>query len=353
VRLVVADGQEQAWPALGGVVAHDVRDPRQRQNVLFRKGAALAAAQLDQLRALGVGEVHLLVPDDGDLAEDVAAETLASAVVGPGVRAAAARHGQVTLTAESRGFLRVRRDVLDAVNGCDGVLVFTAEADRPTDADLPVGAVKCAPLLLGSGTAARVRQICQDNGPVIDVVPFVPRRAALVILDRFGETTRDRARTSLSSALRWYGSTLDVVVTARATVADVVAAYQEALASGADLLFAAGAAATDPADVLFDGLRQTGGAVEQIGIPADPGTACWIGQIAGRPILGLASCELFGRPGALDVLLPRILSGEPLDRALLRRVAYGGLVLGGPPRLPPYHEAPEAEAETETETVAV
>ena len=43
--------------------------------------------------------------------------------------------------------------------------------------------------------------------------------------------------------------------------------------------------------------------VEQIGIPAEPGTACWVGALGATPVLGLASCELFGQPGALDILL--------------------------------------------------
>lgn len=337
--LAVIDGREPPLPASARVViSHDVRDPARRQDVLVRKGTLLTGAELERLRQLAVGELHLLVPEEGDLAEDAAAQELAAALVGPGVRAGAAHHGQVALTSERRGFLRVQCDVLDAINQCDGVLVFTTEAERPTDAEVAVGAVKCAPLLLPRATVARVQEVCRQRGPVLEVVPFQPRRAALVILDRFGEPIRERARSSLATALRWYGSSLALALAAHATAPDVATAYEGALAADVDLILAAGGAATDPADALFEGLRRAGGSVEQIGIPADPGTACWIGQVAGRPVLGLASCELFGRPGALDVLLPRVLAGEPLDRQLLRRVAYGGVVVGGPPRLPPYHD---------------
>ena len=47
---------------------------------------------------------------------------------------------------------------------------------------------------------------------------------------------------------------------------------------------------------------------------------------------------LFGQPGALDLLFAtRVLSGGRLDRALLRRIANGGLLVGGPSRIAPYH----------------
>jgi hypothetical protein len=66
--------------------------------------------------------------------------------------------------------------------------------------------------------------------------------------------------------------------------------------------------------------------VDQIGLPIEPGTACWTGRIQDRQVLGLASCELFGRPGAVDLLVPRLLLGERLDRATIARLAAGGLV---------------------------
>jgi hypothetical protein len=95
-------------------------------------------------------------------------------------------------------------------------------------------------------------------------------------------------------------------------------------------------ASADIASLLARGGRRAGGQVVQIGIPAEPGTACWIGRLESTPVLGLASCELFGQPGALDLLLPRLLTGEALDVGLLRRIALGGLLLG-PGRIAPYH----------------
>jgi molybdenum cofactor cytidylyltransferase len=148
-----------------------------------------------------------------------------------------------------------------------------------------------------------------------------------------------QATGSLARALEWYGSSLAPTIATETTTSSLAEGFRTALASGADLILAAGAAATDPADIVFDGLRRAGGEVDQIGIPAEPGTACWIGRLEGRPVLGLASCELFGQPGALDLLLPRLLVGEALDRGLLQRIALGGLLVGGPSRVAPYHAA--------------
>jgi molybdenum cofactor cytidylyltransferase len=99
----------------------------------------------------------------------------------------------------------------------------------------------------------------------------------------------------------------------------------------------------DPEDLVFDALRGAGGTVEQVGIPIEPGTACWVGRLGGVSVLGLASCELFGSPGAFDVLLPRLLLGEHPDAPLLAGLARGGLLLDGPSIIPDYVGSP-AEA---------
>ncbi len=234
--------------------------------------------------------------------------------------------------------LRLEADTLDRVNQHDGVLVLTAEAARPVDAETPVGVVKCAPLFLAEHVLQAVEAVRCDVGPVIHVEGFRAYRAAFVApRERLRGNAFERAAASLSMALDWYGSALAVVVPSEATHAGLAAGFRHALGDGAELILAAGAAGTDPADVVFEALRHAGGTVDQIGIPAEPGTACWIGHLEGRPVLGLASCELFGQPGALDLLLPRILTGEALDRTLLRRIANGGLLVGGPSRIAPYH----------------
>jgi hypothetical protein len=91
-----------------------------------------------------------------------------------------------------------------------------------------------------------------------------------------------------------------------------------------------------PLDLVFEALRQAAGEVVQLGIPVEPGTACWIGSLDRRPVLGLASRELFGQPGALDLLLLHVLAGETLDTVLLREIAFGSLLFGRP-RVAPYH----------------
>jgi molybdenum cofactor cytidylyltransferase len=325
------------------IVCHDVRNPLQRSEILARKGADVSADALRQLLDRGVLEIHLALPEPGDVAEDDAATQMAAAIAGPGVRVEAAHFGQSSLISAERGMLRVAGASLDRANALDGVLLLTGEPHRPVDAGTTLGVVKCAPLFLSESTLSSVDSIVRTHGPIVEVEPFQTRRVALVApAERLRGGAFERARAALADAVGWYGSTLDHVVGAEATVEALSDAYTEVQDGGADLVLAAGASGTDPLDVVFEGLRDAGGEVLQLGIPAEPGTACWIGRLGAMPVLGLASCELFGQPGALDLLLPRLLTGEALDQDLLRHLALGGLLLG-PSRIAPYH-TPHAAA---------
>jgi molybdenum cofactor cytidylyltransferase len=316
------------------LICHDVRNPARRSEVLVRKGARLRADDVARLLEQSAAAVHLAIAEPGEVDEDVAAARLGAAVAGAGVRVGTSHFGQVSLTTKVRGLLRVHTDRLDHANRQSGVLVATSPADLPVDQGATLAVVKCAPLLL----AESVIQAVASCGPVVDVQGFQPRRVAFVAPGaRLGDAAFRRATASLTRAVQWYRSSLEPVIRTQLSVGDVASGFEQAVSSGAELILAAGAAATDPCDVLFAGLREAGGSVEQIGIPAEPGTACWIGALAGRPVLGLASCELFGRPGALDLVLPRVLVDERLDADLLRRIALGGLFGGGASRSLPYH----------------
>jgi molybdenum cofactor cytidylyltransferase len=199
---------------------------------------------------------------------------------------------------------------------------------------MTLGVVKCAPLFMPEQT---LRAIEASARRVIEVQPFQAMGVSFVApRERLRGGAFDRARAALALALEWYGSSLTTAIGAEPSVEGVTAAYREAVEGNPRLILAAGASATDPLDVVFEGLRHAGGELLQVGIPAEPGTACWIGRLGDIPVLGLASCELFGQPGALDLLLPALHTGEALDVALLRRLAVGGLLLG-PGRVAPYH----------------
>jgi molybdopterin biosynthesis enzyme len=97
-------------------------------------------------------------------------------------------------------------------------------------------------------------------------------------------------------------------------------------ADTADLVLTAGSASTDPEDAFFTAIDALGGRIVRRGVPSHPGSMLWLGRVGGTSILGLPTCGAYSRATAVDLLLPRLLSGEPASEATVAKLGHGGIL---------------------------
>ena len=65
----------------------------------------------------------------------------------------------------------------------------------------------------------------------------------------------------------------------------------------------------------------------RFGAPAHPGSLFWLAYAPGDvPIFGVASCGMFSKATAVDLLLPPIFAGEYLDKRGIAALWQGGLL---------------------------
>ena len=93
-----------------------------------------------------------------------------------------------------------------------------------------------------------------------------------------------------------------------------------------DLILTAGAASTDPLDACFVAIDALGGRVVRHGVPAHPGSMLWLARIGRTAILGLPTCGAYSKATAADLLLPRLLSGEPPTARTVAKLGHGGIL---------------------------
>ena len=126
-------------------------------------------------------------------------------------------------------------------------------------------------------------------------------------------TARDRFEASVRSKIEGLGSEIVAID----YVEDDPGAVEAAMAGfvrrpdPVDLILTAGAASTDPLDAFFVAITALGGRVVRRGVPAHPGSMLWLARIGRTAILGLPTCGAYSKATAADLLLPRLLSGEP------------------------------------------
>ena len=157
MRALRLDGKKaSAGDIKGRVLVHDLGSD-------LRKGTILGEQHLDRVRHSG--EIHVIELEPGDLHEDVAARRLSAALAGPGLDARPPVQSQARIMASQRGLVRVRGEVVDAINSLGYISVFTLMDGQAVAEGEEVAGCKVTPVAIPGELIERAEQLCRDHGP--------------------------------------------------------------------------------------------------------------------------------------------------------------------------------------------
>jgi len=325
-----APGTAEGVPGdlVGAVLARDLVVGGSR----WSKGRRLSAADLAAFAAAppaGAEPVTVILLDAADLHEDEAAERLAAVVAGAGLEARRPVQSRVDLVAIEDGVVHVRIAELERLNRIDPLEVFTRLDGSIVAAGDLVASVKVAPHVVAR-EAVEAGASVAGNGkrPLVRVAPFRSMRVAVVVKESLRRADRPRFEESVRAKVESLGSE----VTSIAYVADddaVVRAALESVASKrgrADVVLTAGGRSTDPSDAFFTAIATLGGRIVRQGVPAHPGSMLWLARIGRTAVMGLPTCGAYSKATAADLLLPRLLTGEPPTRRTVSALGHGGVL---------------------------
>jgi molybdenum cofactor cytidylyltransferase len=314
--------------AAGALLAHKLRDGAGR--VLFNKGHALSPADIETLRAAGIERVTVAALSSTDVPENDAARRIGTALAGDGVKMSAPGVGRANLIAERRGVLRVNIAALERLNNIDeGITIATLRSHALVEARQLVTLVKIIPFGVPRARVEDVEAIAADAAPVIAVRELRAASVALIVTgpERQRETLLNDYAPPTRARIESLGSALESVVYVTHEPEAIAAAIRAEHAAGRGLIVIAGVSATiDYADVIPSGLAAAGGSVAHFGVPVDPGSLLMLGYVNAIPVIGAPGCARSPKFNVIDLVLPRLLSGERLTRADLVALGHGGLL---------------------------
>lgn len=310
--------------AEGALLAHPLRRP----GLVVAKGRRLDAADLVRIGEAGVERVSVAVVEAGDIDETSAATRIAAALAGFGIVPEAGRDGRCDLTAAAPGLVAFDAAAVHALNRIDeAVTVATLPVDHPVEQGTVVATIKVNPYFVDSDLVER----WEPSRGLFRLAPFRPLRAALVqtVVPETKATILDRTAAAVAVRLARVGGS----VATEARVPHDAAALADALdrvnAEGVDLVLVCGATSVcDRADVVPAAVEAVGGVIARFGMPVDPGNLLVLGRIAETVVVGMPGCARSVAPNGLDLLLPRIAAGLPVDADTIAAMGVGGLLRG-------------------------
>jgi molybdopterin biosynthesis enzyme len=324
----IAPGRPLPPGLAGAVLTRDLGVAGRR----LSKGTRLTRADLEAIAVGPPGRpVTVLVPGPDDVHEDDAALRLAAAVSGgdPDVILRGPVQSRVDLVAARAGIVEVRVAALERLNRLDALEVFTVIDGQAVAAGDLVASVKVAPHLVPEQLVAAGETASRRASPIVRVRPFRPVRIAVLVKGEVAAASRERFEAAIRAKLDGLGA-IPAGVTYVADDPDAVTdALRVAVGWGrhrAGIVLTAGGASTDPGDSLFMAVEALGGRVVRRGVPAHPGSMLWLARIGRTAVVGLPSCGAYSMATAADLLLARLVAGQPATAGTVARLAHGGIL---------------------------
>ncbi len=318
--------------AAGMVLPHDMTEiiPGEKKGPTFKKGHVIKDSDIPHLQRMGKNHIYVLELSGDELHEDEAALAMAQAIAGPGIEYdSQPSEGKVGFRAEAEGLLRVDRRRLLALNLLGEVMLATWHDNTVVKKGDLVAAGRAIPLVVPRQVVDEAVSIASNAGGLIRVLPWKIRRGAVLVTGQevFEGRIKDAFGPIMKEKLKDHG----VDVLSYSLVPDdagmILEEIKKVLGMGTELILCTGGMSVDPDDVTRKAIEKAGATDIVYGSPVLPGAMFLVSRIGDVPVLGIPACAMYFRTTVLDLVLPRVLAGERIDRGKIAALGHGGLCL--------------------------
>ncbi|MBF0464294.1 MAG: molybdopterin-binding protein [Nitrospirae bacterium] len=335
----------------GCVLAHDITEirPGEFKGRAFKKGHVITKSDIEHLQRLGKDNIYLLKIADDELHEDDAAHALASAIMGnPAetgvIPSGEPKEGKIDFIADRDGLLVIDKDALTRFNMTEDVMCATIHSNTVVKTGVKLGGVRAIPLVIKRTNVERAVAEAKtaQNGAVLRVKEIRRPRAGVVITGNevFYGRIKDAFLPVVERKLAAFGGKIFEHFYAPDDVDYIYEKLMYLLGRGADLLITTGGMSVDPDDVTPIAVKKLPVNLYNYGTSVLPGAMFLVAYIDGAkyrmlggkdiPVMCMPGCGMYNKITVFDLLLPRVLAGELIDRRKLAEMAHGGFCLSCP-----------------------
>ncbi|MCU6760718.1 putative molybdopterin biosynthesis protein MoeA/LysR substrate binding-domain-containing protein [uncultured Roseburia sp.] len=320
--------------AVGHVLCQDITQIIKgvTKDAVFRKGHVVTKEDIPVL--LSVGKEHLYVweNDENMLHENEAAQILYEICRGEHMHGTDVKEGKIELVAEIDGLLKVNKKRILAVNSFGQMMIASRHGNVPIKKGDKIAGTRIIPLVIEKEKMEKARQT-GGSEPVFQLLPFKHKKVGIVTTG--SEVFKGRIKDTFGPVIKGKLAEFPTEVLGQTYVDDtkknITAAIMDHIANGADMVVCTGGMSVDPDDCTPGAIADTGARVVSYGAPVLPGAMLMIAyyQKDGKeiPILGLPGCVMYAKRTIFDLVLPRVMADDKLEKEDISILGEGGLCL--------------------------
>ena len=318
--------------AVGQVLCHDITQIIKgvTKDAVFRKGHIITEEDIPVLLSVGKDNIYIWENDETMMHENDAAEVLCAICMGDNMSRGEVKEGKIELTAECDGVLKIDRDKLKAVNSYGQMMIATRHGDFPVKKGDKLAGTRIIPLVIEKDKMEAVKELCGSQ-PIMNVVPYRPRKVGIVTTGNevFYGRIQDTFTPVVKEKVESFGAEVIGHMISNDDNANIEKCIRELLDEGCDMILCTGGMSVDPDDKTPLAIRNVCGSVVTYGAPVLPGAMFLLAYYGEEniPVMGLPGCVMYAKRTIFDLVLPRIMTGEILEKDDFDRLGEGGLCL--------------------------
>ena len=322
MRALTIDVKESA----GRILCCTIFRPGGRK--LLAKGHVLSDEDVRLLETEGMNQVWVTELEEGEVSEDEAVMTVASAMCCGSVEIRLAAGGRANLVATEDCCALVDDELLKQINCASSVVIATMANFSFVRAGERLATIKSSPFAVGQAQLEAVLSILRERGPIIQARPVRDSNVAVLYTDPVqGERARTFFEAILRTRLDKFNSSIRFFLTATEDDEQVTKAMGHLLRMRPSVILVASTTApAGPEDVVGRAMGRVGAHIERFLAPVEPGNLLLMGYKDDVPIVSAPCCYRSAKANVLDLLLPPLLAKYRVTGWEVAGLGHGGLL---------------------------
>ena len=315
--------------AVGVALCHDITKivPGEFKGVAFKKGHIIRKEDIPELLSIGKKHIYIWEDKEGILHENEAAERLKALSGGEGLYFGEAKEGKIEFFAAIDGLLKIDSSAVFNLNFMEDIILSTIHNNTVVKKGDKVAATKIVPLFIEEDKIKSAEESVEKK--IINVIPIMKKKTAIITTG--SEVSSGRIKDAFGPVLRSKLEEYGCEVLGQSILSDDIEGIEESikewLGKGAEMILVTGGMSVDPDDLTPRGIRNTGAEIITYGTPVLPGAMLLMAYKGDVPIIGLPGAVIFSKRTVFDLILPRVLSGERLEKRDFAAYGHGGLCI--------------------------
>ncbi|MEL7606888.1 molybdopterin-binding protein [Sedimentibacter saalensis] len=320
--------------AVGQVLCHDITQIIKdvKKDVVFKKGHVIKKEDIPVFLSVGKEHIYIWEKQDGMLHENEAADILYSICKNEYMKPSAVKEGKIEVISEIDGLFKVDKEKLYEVNSIGDMMIATRHGNTIVRKGDKLAGTRVIPLVIEEEKMKKAQEI-GGGKPILKIMPLKHKKIGIVTTG--SEVFHGRIKDAFGPVIVSKFSEFDSEVIGQTIVDDereeITAAIIKFIENGSDIVVCTGGMSVDPDDRTPGAIKDTGAEIVSYGAPVLPGAMLLVSYYSyqGRkiPVIGLPGCVMYSKRTIFDLILPRLMADDILNKSDIDKLGQGGLCL--------------------------